>query len=55
MAYSLVVIGASLGVFGVLFWWVHRHQRDIDAYEEREYGEPPVFVMPGGGPHGGRV
>jgi hypothetical protein len=48
MAYSLIVIGATLGVFGVFAWWVHRHQRDIDAYEEREYRVPLVFQLPRG-------
>jgi len=48
MVYSLVVIGAALVATGVFAWWVHRHQRDIDAYEEREYRVPLIVQLPRG-------
>jgi hypothetical protein len=28
-------------------WWVHRHQRDFDAYQDREFQPPLVFQWPG--------
>lgn len=48
MVYSLVVIGATLVAVGVFARWVHRRQRDIDTYEEREYRVPLVFQLPRG-------
>jgi len=54
MAVVVLVLGGMLGAL-MLVWWVRRHQRDIDDYEQREYREPPVFLPPGGGPDGGIV
>jgi hypothetical protein len=48
MAYSLLVLGGTLVAAGALASWIRRHQRDIDAYEEREYRVPLVFQLPRG-------
>jgi hypothetical protein len=53
MPADVLIVGGTLSAALALGWWVHRHQRDIDGYEEREYREPPIFLPPGGGPDGG--
>jgi hypothetical protein len=46
--FVLLLIGGSIVVAGALAWWIHRYQRDIDAYEEREYRVPLIFQLPRG-------
>jgi hypothetical protein len=53
MLVDLMILVGVIAAALTLGWWVHRHQRDIDAYHEREYREPPIFSPPGGGPDGG--
>jgi hypothetical protein len=48
MAYSLLVLGGTLVAMGALASWIRRYQRDIDAYEEREYRVPLIFQIPRG-------
>lgn len=48
MAYGLLVLGGAVVAASALAWWVHRFQRDIDAYQEREYREPLIFQLPRG-------
>lgn len=45
--FGLLLLGGSMVAILIVGWLVHRHQRDIDAYHEREYREPPVFTPPG--------
>jgi hypothetical protein len=36
----------SLAVWAVIARWIHRWQKDIDAYyenEDREFTDPPIF------------
>jgi hypothetical protein len=43
MVFNLLLLGGSIAAAIALGWWVHRHQRDIDAYEQRGYREPPLL------------
>ena len=54
MVVAVLVLGGMLAAL-MLVWWVRRHQRDIEDYEQREHREPSVFLSPGGGPDGGTV
>ena len=54
MVVAVLALGGLLAAL-MLVWWVLRHQRDMDEYEQREDREPPVFLPPGGGPDGGIV
>jgi hypothetical protein len=42
-----VILLASIIAPLVVGWLVHRPQRDIDGFHERDYREPPVFSPPG--------
>jgi hypothetical protein len=46
MLVNLLILGGCIGAALVFGWWVHRHQRDIDAYQERRYREPAIFFPP---------
>lgn len=48
MLYGLLVFGIALVAAGVFASWVHRYQRDIDAYHQREYRVPLIFQGPRG-------
>lgn len=43
---NLAILGGVLALVVLIAWWVRRHQRDIDDYEERDYRDPPVFGWP---------
>ena len=45
---NLAIITIPLLIVLVATWRIRRYQRDIDAYEEREYRDPPVFQWPDG-------
>jgi hypothetical protein len=46
MWYSLALLNGAAGAALVAGWWVRRHQRDIDAYERRDFRAPLVFGWP---------
>ena len=45
MWYSLALLNGAAAAALVAGWWV-RHQRDIDAYERRDFRAPLVFGWP---------
>jgi flagellar biogenesis protein FliO len=45
MTAMMMLLGAMTTVV-FLGWFVERFQRDIDAYHQRDYREPPVFASP---------
>jgi hypothetical protein len=47
MWYGLIVWLGGIALVGLLSWWIHRHQRDIDGYYVRDYRAPPVFQWQG--------
>lgn len=47
MWYALSIWLGSLGAALLLGWWIHRHQRDIDGYHDREFRAPLAFQWHG--------
>jgi hypothetical protein len=45
-----LMVGAFVVAVLAVAWWIRRYQRDIDAYEQRGYRDPPVFMDPRDGP-----
>jgi hypothetical protein len=46
MWFFIALLGGTVAVALVVGWQVHRYQRDIDAYERREFRTPLVFRWP---------
>jgi hypothetical protein len=46
-----VTVSGFIVAVAAVAWWFRRRQRDVDAYHQREYREPPVFQNPDGGPY----
>jgi hypothetical protein len=46
MWYSIALLDGAVAAALLAGWWVRRHQRDIDAYEHRDFRAPLVFGWP---------
>ncbi|HZA41799.1 MAG TPA: hypothetical protein VFA00_14375 [Actinomycetota bacterium] len=47
MWFSLGIWLGSIGLVLLLGWKIHRHQRDIDGYYQREFRAPLAFQWHG--------